>query len=368
MRWRESIDGMRRIFLALLAGIALCGWAQEVEVFNIENPAVRAYMLDEAYHKTDDSDLSIIFDFVKKDGARQDIPNGKEITWEATISADKIRHFEITLSTNEDFSDSLTYFTKDGAATSYTLRNMYPNRTYFYRVVQVPKDGSLSYDELAWGTFKTTGQVRMMFIEGARNVRDMGGWMTSFGKPIQYGKMYRSGHLDRLTPAAVHEFCDNQHLSAEHDLRGSMRKEPKLTASRVRSDIFYHRIVSDAYNLTSKSAINAENISWIIKCLRENRVIDWHCSVGCDRCGTVSFLIGGVLGMNEVDLTRDYELSCFAGFDKPRNHAGFRRMLPYIKKFGPADDLAQCFYNYLVQSGVKSEDLDYLREVMVLKP
>ena len=362
---------MKKILLSLALILPVQLWAQaNIEVINIENPAVEAYMLDEAYHKSDDPNMSIIYQFSESERfksmqKRLDIPRGKDVTWKATLSPERIKYFMITLSTKPNLTDSMTYFTKDGKETSYTLRNMYPNRTYYYSVVQVPNNTMDDMAEVASGTFRTTGQVRMMYIEGARNVRDMGGWMTQFGVPIKYGRMYRSAHLDKLTPAAVHEYFDNQRLRAELDLRGSFKKEPHLSESKISPNVQFHRIVSDAYNLTSQSSVNAANVTWIIQRLREGKVIDWHCGVGCDRCGTVSFLIGGVLGMSEIDLGRDFEFSCFSGHKRPRNKEGFSRMFPYIKKQGPAGDLAQCFYNYLVKAGVKKEDLDFLRAYML---
>lgn len=40
-------------------------------------------------------------------------------------------------------------------------------------------------------------------------------------------------------------------------------------------------------------------------------------------------------------------------------------MFAFIRKYGPEDDLAQCFYNYLVSIGVPADDLDYLRLEML---
>ena len=37
-----------------------------------------------------------------------------------------------------------------------------------------------------------------------------------------------------------------------------------------------------------------------------------HCSLGRDRAGTLAFLISALVGVEEIDLYRDYEMSFFA--------------------------------------------------------
>ena len=93
--------------------------------------------------------------------------------------------------------------------------------------------------------------------------------------------------------------------------------------------------------------------------MREGKNVNWHCAIGCDRCGTLSFLIEGLLGVNEIDLGRDYELSSFKNHKRPRGHVS--GWIKYIKTFGgEGDNLAQCFYNYWLSIGASREDMNYL--------
>lgn len=340
-------------------------WAQtSIEVVNIEHPALQAYMADSTYFYYDDCDVSVITQYADSDvyGPHLDWPQGKTITWQRIANVEHITEIRITLSNNLDFTDSLTYF-PDPSATSYTLYNFLPNLTYYYKAEERHLDGTSSL--VTSGVFRTVGQVRMMRIEGASNVRDIGGWPTQFGVPIKYGIMYRSGHLDEVSPASNHDFIDNWHLGAELDLRGLFKNEPHLSKSQLREKFPFIRIAVDSYGLESQRKVYVRSLRWIINRLREGKVVDWHCGVGCDRCGTLSFLIEGVLGVSEVDLCRDYELSCFKGHKRPRGHVGFRKVLPFIKKQGPKDDLAQCFYNYWLDSGMTIKELNFLREKML---
>ena len=358
---------IKKIFLVIssLLVASLLRAQIDLEVINIEHPALQAYMADSTYHYNDSIDVTVITKYANKElyGTHLDRPQGKTLTWTPTTAANKIAEIRITLSEREDLCDSITCKPSANNVSSYTIRNLFPNRTYYYKAEEIHHDGSVAL--LAEGAFRTEGQVRMIHVDGASNVRDIGGWNTQFGVPIKYGILYRSGHMDTVSPAGYHDFVENMGVTAELDLRGLFRKEPHLKQSKLSDSIVFTRIVADSYALSSQREVYARCLNWIIERLKEGRIVNWHCGVGCDRCGTLSFLIEGVLGMNEIDLCRDYELSCFRGHKRYRGHVGFRKMLPFIKKQGPEDDLAQCFYNYWIESGVSAENLEYLRSVML---
>ncbi|MGD9602203.1 MAG: tyrosine-protein phosphatase [Gammaproteobacteria bacterium] len=50
--------------------------------------------------------------------------------------------------------------------------------------------------------------ARHLALEGAVNLRDLGGYATDDGRRVRWGRLYRSGHLSRLTPAAHAELAD----------------------------------------------------------------------------------------------------------------------------------------------------------------
>lgn len=334
---------------------------EQMEVVNIMHPLLQAYMEDSTYFYTSSMDTSVIARYYKPElGVRLDHPQGKRVKWHTTLSADKLQDVRISLSETPDYAEAQTFFPSVND-TTYVIKNLLPYRQYFYKVEEMDKDSVFAI--LTRGVFRTIGQVRMIRVDGARNVRDIGGWSTQFGIPIRYGLLYRSGRLDNVTPTGIHLFKENLGVGAELDLRS----ESKLKASPLGKDVSFVRLVSDSYTgyLQKGKKRLGEDVTWIINRLREGKCVDWHCAVGCDRCGTLSLLIEGVLGVSEIDLCRDYELSCFAAHKRYRSHKGFRTMIPYIKRFGPTDDLAQCFFNYLIEAGVKQDDLFYLRSIML---
>lgn len=358
---------IKKLFISLALMLSMQAlWANDIEIINIENPAVQAYMADSTYFYHTECDTTVVPQYVTQGDykAGLDYPAGKYVTWTRTVPIDSIESICISVSTNEDFNDAFTFYPLDKKDTSYTIRNLFPDYVYYYKVEEKQNNGKVT--SLTSGVFRTVGQVRMIRVHGAHNVRDLGGWPTSFGVPIKYGLLYRSGNLDRITSTGIHDFVDNLGVGAELDLRA----ETKNTSSPMGEDIEFIRIVNDSYvgALAGNKYRDAyvRDFEWIVERLRNGTSVDWHCAVGCDRCGTVSFLIEGVLGVSEVDLSRDYELSSFRGYKRYRTHKGFRQLIPFMKKWGKdGDDLAQCFYNYLVHIGVKSEDIEFLRDTML---
>lgn len=354
------------LILLLLSGIkvALMGQpaSDTLEVVNIMHPMLQAYMQDSTYYHHDSFDTTVIARYYQPEQERRlDHPQGKQVSWKRHLSSQDVSQISIWVSEQPDYRRAMTFTTRSVTDTTYVIRNLLPYRHYYYKVVEVAKDSTIC--TLTDGRFRTTGQVRMVQVDGARNVRDIGGWPTQFGIPIRYGLLYRSGRLDNVTDEGIHQLKVNLGVRAELDLR----KESRLTCSPLGDDVDFICLVTDCYAgyMARGKERLAEDLQWIVARLRENKSVNWHCAVGCDRCGTMSFLIEGLLGVSEVDLCRDYELSCFAGFKRPRSHKGFRTMLPYIKRQGPANDLAQCFYNYWLSAGVSKDDLDYLRSIML---
>lgn len=347
---------MKKVFLVLALLLSLQTWAQQnIEVINIENPAVQAYMSDSTYFYNSNYTTTINKKYYDSGryGSNLDWPQGKYVEWTPTTSSSNISEVCVYLSENNDFSDADTFYPGNNAS-SYTIRNMMPNRIYYYSVVETLGNGTRN--QVASGVFRTVGQVRMIQVINSHNVRDLGGWMTSYGMRIKYGLLYRSANLDRISTEGRQAFANNLNVGAELDLRASS----KLTESKLGADkalrVAGHS--SGSQGVAVDNHVYPADLAFLVETLREGKAVDWHCAIGCDRCGAVSFLIGGLLGMSEIDLCRDFELSTFAGHDRPRGHVS--SMLKHVKKFGPADDLATCFYNYWLSIGANEDDMNFL--------
>lgn len=356
---------MKKLAFLFAVLFSLCAWSQNhIEVVNIENPAVQAYMADSTYFYDNNFLNSVVtkYDNEAVYGPNRDWPAGKLVTWQRSTTLDNIADICITVSEENDYSNGFTFYPPSLEDTQYVIRNNFPDCTYFYKVEEIHNDGNIVL--LNEGVYRTVGQVRMVQVLNNRNVRDLGGWPTQYGVPVQYGILYRSGSLDRMTPLGRHDFAENLGVMAELDLRG----ESRLTQSKLGADADFLLLPHEGYmkDLKNNPRLFAKDLRWIINRLQEGKSVDWHCAIGCDRCGTVSFMIEGLLGLYAEDLCRDYELSTFSGYKRTRGP--LKQMISYIQEFGEPDDLAGCFYNFWLSIGMKAEELDYFLGYMLGLP
>ena len=111
------------------------------------------------------------------------------------------------------------------------------------------------------------------------------------------------------------------------------------TISRTESSIF--EILSDANNYP----------------------VTYHCAVGADRTGAITYLINGLLGVSKEDLRRDYTITNFSyqsKFRAPVTDAYVEILDNYT-----GDTLEEKIYNYLVNEvEVPSENLDFIINYM----
>jgi protein-tyrosine phosphatase len=364
---------MKKIFLYFALLITLQTWGQNgIEVVNIENSAVREYMADaeRIYTSNNNYSYSIVSQYnnVNKYGKKLHWPNGKEVNWTCTVPVEEIAEIRITLTDNEN--NVYKYNPSEKTSCSYVVRNLIPDRVYKYVVEERLKDGTVN--TLNQGRFRTEGQVRMIQVANCGNVRDIGGWPSQYGGRVKYGRLYRSGSLNRITPEGRQAFVENMGVVAELDLRYEVKQEN--TTLGKGEGFFYDRRPHEAgvKGLTQCQADYVKDLRWILDKLRNDKNVDWHCAIGCDRCGTVSFLIEGLLGLSELDLSRDFELSTFSlasNNKRPRGH--IKSMLDYIKRNAPSLDttdpqyLAKCFKKYWLDIGMYPEELDEFIGIMV---
>ena len=89
--------------------------------------------------------------------------------------------FKVEYGTREDYSDAVTVNTTDK---SIAVNNLLRNTKYYVRITA----SANGYTKTAEDSFKTADiGPRVMTVGGVTNVRDLGGYETSFGKTTLQG-------------------------------------------------------------------------------------------------------------------------------------------------------------------------------------
>lgn len=229
------------------------------------------------------------------------------------------------------------------------------------------------------GEFDTKGLVyQVLFKANVRNARDLGGWKTKDGKTVKYRMIYRGGRLQSstLTSKRGKEDLKAQGILAQLDLRG---KSDVLSGPAVDYMDFCAPVIEEGYTqmLKDDGAKVKQCFEYVAKCVKENKPVYYHCSLGRDRTGTLSMLLLGVLGVNEGDISKEYELTQFAPYEwatsggettKMTRRADYKGAANYIWNnfVGEGESFAQGVEKYLLSIGVSQETITEFRSLMLV--
>lgn len=283
-------------------------------------------------------------------------------------------------------SNAHTLLTYDATGVdNYPLYNLIPNKTYYYKVTHLLSDGSLV--EAKSGSFKTSSEAwRLIYIDGTQNVRDLGGWTGLDGKKVRYGKIFRgaafsdSSYPELMLTGKGKRSLGELKIQAELNL-GAIDTETSIAANCSYKKVGYTSYATAITSETHK-AMFKELLEYIISCLdgtltetglyTVERNIYMHCQGGCDRTGTLSFLLLGLLGVSESDLAKEYELSSFSNIGIGRlrtttaavNVYDYVGMVEAIKTY-TGDTITDKFVAFATACGVSSETITSFRNLML---
>ncbi len=246
---------------------------------------------------------------------------------------------------------------------------------------------------------------QLVALEGAVNFRDLGGYQSSDGRTVKWGKIFRSDGLSRLT-RKDHVVLQKMGLKLVVDFRrdSEVKKSPDNLPEGNSVD-YLHLPVSgtDFDTIAAMERLKKGDTGWltesfmrdgyinnidqyagawgtVMKCLSDFEKVPlvFHCTAGKDRTGACAALILLILGVPEETVILDHGLSNFYladfletiyaylrefGVEREKirpyltaPHDAIVALLDHIRnRYGSAE-------NYLVtQADVRPEILDKLR-------
>lgn len=191
------------------------------------------------------------------------------------------------------------------------------------------------------------GPPRVLRVEGAHNVRDLGGYRGLNGKTVRYGRVYRAGSLADATPAGlavlkkkrvsvVVDFRSPSEIRNEggYKLPGGMKRQkssvefgslaeifttPSLNPAVTAMNRAYRRLVTDP-KARKEFARTFRTVA------RSKKPVLFHCTSGKDRTGVMSAILLLAVGVDRGTVYRDYLRSN----DELKEYN--RRLVEYLKK------------------------------------
>ena len=175
--------------------------------------------------------------------------------------------------------------------------------------------------------------TRKLPFTGAHNFRDLGGYKTSDGKTVKWGKVYRSDNLHSLTDEDL-KYMERLNLKSVVDFRSDEERNeepdrltpdmtPILLPIKFEPEGVTENLTRDLTfgNLDSSNLLRDFNVILVKEFTEEYKqffrhIVDnggepfvLHCTAGKDRAGFGSAMILTVLGVPREKIIEDYLLT-----------------------------------------------------------
>ncbi len=266
------------------------------------------------------------------------------------------KSYKVELSDNDVFNNSSVYYFEADTDT-LEFKHLYANYKYFYRVTAYTSKGIVTES----GSFKTADTPRILSIDGISNVRDIGNWRTDSGKRIKQGLLIRGTEMDGAVESGYH--LTNDGLSDMVNVFG-IKTDMDLRAQTATSkDALGARVEHEYYDMVMYNAIFNENGKDKIRAVfadlanPDNYPIYLHCTYGCDRTGTVCYLLEALLGVSRGDCLKDYGLSNL-------EIANIQKVEEGLKEY-EGSTLKEQTESYLLSCGVSEGQIESIRNIFL---
>lgn len=253
------------------------------------------------YEYLSSDDVYTLPDNVK--GIRElSIPSPLTLCWDDIPDS----NYEVYVSEDNQFTNPTLYTTKNNY---YELYNFKINTTYFIKISNGKSNSDINEVTI------NSSKIRNIYLDGVTNVRDLGGKVTLNNKTIKQGMLYRGAALEGITSFGKNEFINNLKIKTEIDLRyeGEIGKTSLPCVPNINyyeCPLYFNKLI-DSKEIIRNVFSYLENI--------DNYPIYYHCTIGTDRTGYISFLINAILGLSIDDIYLDYLFSNFAKIGGSRN-------------------------------------------------
>lgn len=320
-------------------------------------------------------------------------PEAITLTWADNEVATE---YVIEISEDKKFvNDVITLFSNSTEVDVYNLKIA---TTYYWKVRQNVKGGGKS----EVGTFSTVDYgPRNLYIEGVTNARDLGGWKTASGARVQQGLIYRTARLNdsyasgfnktdrdmycvvtpEITEKGASVLVNDLKVKTEIDLRalnGNGFPGSHDDASQGYAVVNGVKYVAIPMNNDADINSNREQIKQFFEVLadKNNYPLMYHCNIGTNRTGIVSYLLNGLCGVSQQDLYFDYMFSDFGtiALPTPLNSNRTRTELDELTDGAGAEarvmvyngaTLVEKIENCLIDCGLDMQTINAVRDIMM---
>ena len=372
---------MRKMILGALVGALFAAGAAPLEIVSPKEgamvptltPDMKAYLAQPRAERVKQFADPAERKRIAKFGDR---PQKTLLSWTCTLPAATGTVWSVKV---RRAKDGAVVFTEKTHKTSLEIDNLEIACDYKWRVKGTVGDAKLR----AEGTFRTEDLApRLIHLSRIHNMRDLGGRVGLGGRRVRQGRVYRSAGLndnarkskskggmvpgkERLTDASRAYAKGTLGIRTDLDLR-SDRECFGMTGSPLGPEVKWIKISSSAYSGMAKDPGKSAFAQVFRVFLDEkNYPIDFHCIAGADRTGSLAFILNGLLGVDEEELWRDWEVTAFQKEKLDFGHrTRFSKLIKVFEPF-PGTNINEKIVAYVKSAGFTDADIEKFRTIML---
>lgn len=299
--------------------------------------------------------------------------NSKPLPLEFTLEesplykADEITASKIRISEDKNFT---SYIEANGENSKFFVSNLKINTLYYYYYYTETTHGNF-YSDIK-EVFIRNEAPRLLDIDGVTNARDDGGWKIKGedGKYTKQGVVYRMGRLHasstkNITAAGIEAF-KALGIKTEIDLRHA--DDGNTVYQSAVDGVAYYNCQMDHKKSYFTDEDNREAVKEVFEIMgqEENYPLMFHCNIGTDRTGFISFMINALAGVEEEYLYRDYLMSNYAHIGGYRDSASISNYISALKgDYQGSSDLSLGAKNYMLDIGVTESEINTIKNMLL---
>jgi protein-tyrosine phosphatase len=207
---------------------------------------------------------------------------------------------------------------------------------------------------------------RWVYLEGAANTRDAGGYPTADGRLVKRGMIYRSATLAHLSSRGADAFR-SLGVNTVIDFRNRLTPWPPFNG-----DVWSVFLSSSVHGCPMSFAKGDPQAEFYIRGVRdnagsfreafellshgENYPVLYHCAAGTDRTGVMTALLLSLVGVGRDTIVADFRLSEQVGL--PRSLEAMEALLDRVAERGGIGA-------YLSEFGVPPDTQERIRALLL---